>query len=443
MSPSASPPPSAEVLSIGDELLSGDTVNTNAAFFGARARALGLELRHVAVVRDRLDEIVAATRTAVSRSAVVLVSGGLGPTTDDLTTAAIAAAAGRELVRDPAAVARLTEKFERLGRTMPVANLGQAELPAGAQWLANPIGSAEGFALEFGDALVCVMPGVPHEMKKMMREQVEPLLCARHSLQPLRRRMYRTLGIGESALAERLEPVIAAARTRSPGLAAMFLHYRASMPEVFVVLEALHDSHGNAASAAELAALDGPLGDVLAPALYGIGEADLATRIVAAATRHGLRIAFVESCTAGLAASLLAAVPGASQCLDGGIVAYDNRIKRALVGVDEALLTEHGAVSEPVARAMAEGGRRSLGSDLCVAITGIAGPGGGSPDKPVGLIHFAVSDGATTSHARVQLRGDRVTLQRSAALFAHKLLWDRLRERGIVDVELLEPVPTE
>jgi nicotinamide-nucleotide amidase len=440
---SASSPPVAEVLSIGDELLAGDTINTNAAFLGARARAVGIEVRNVVVLRDRLDEIVAATRAAVARSAVVLVSGGLGPTTDDLTTEAIAQAAGCGLIRDAAAVARLVEKFQRFGRPMPEANLKQADRPDRGEWLPNPIGSAEGVVVEIDGALVFVMPGVPREMKKMMLEQVEPRLRARHGLQPLRRRMYRTLGMGESALAERIEPVIARARTRSPGLAAMFLHYRASTPEVFVVLEALHDAAGNAATAEELAGLDAELGEALAPALYGIGEADLATRIVAAATRAGRRIAFAESCTAGLASALLSSVPGASLCLDGGVIAYDNRIKTALLGVDPALIAEHGAVSEPVARAMAEGGRRSLGSDLCVAITGIAGPGGGTPEKPVGVVHFAISDGPTTSHLRLQLRGDRGTLQRSAALWAHKLLWDRLHAAGLAGLESLEPVVTD
>jgi nicotinamide-nucleotide amidase len=439
----ASPPPVACVLSIGDELLSGDTVNTNAAFLGTRARALGIELRRVVVLRDRMDEIVAAVHDAVRHGAIVLVSGGLGPTTDDLTTAAIAAAVGDELVRDPAAVERLTEKFQRLGRAMPEANLKQADRPASATWLANPIGSAEGFAVDHASAAIFVMPGVPREMHKMMVEQVEPRLRERHALAPTRRRMYRTLGMGESALAERIEPVIARARTRSPGLAAMFVHYRASMPEVFVVLEAVHDEHGNAATDAELASFDAELAAVLAPALYGIGEASLATRIVTAATKHGRRIAFAESCTAGMSAALLAAVPGASLCLDGAIVAYDNRIKRELLGVDGALLDEHGAVSEPVARAMADGGRRSLGSDLCVAITGIAGPGGGTREKPVGTVCFAVSDGNETSHLRLHLRGDRGTLQRGAALWAHKLLWDRLHAAGLAPIDTCDPIADE
>lgn len=226
-------------------------------------------------------------------------------------------------------------------------------------------------------------------------------------------------------------------------MAAVFLHYRASTPEVTIVLEALTDDDGNSASTEELAALDDAIARVLAPSVYGIGEADLATRIIASATQHRVRIATIESCTGGLASAMLSAVPGASECLDGGIVAYDNRIKHAHVHVDAALLAEHGAVSEPVARAMAEHGRLALGSDLCVAITGIAGPGGGSPEKPVGTVHLAVADATSTTHLRLQLRGDRGTLQRSAAMWAHKLLWDRLVERGLASIASLDPVATE
>ncbi len=432
-----------EALSIGDELLSGDTVNTNATFLGQRARALGLVLQHVATVRDRVGEIVAAVRAAAARCDVLLVSGGLGPTTDDLTTRAVAEAAGVEVQLDPEALARLADKFRRFARAMPEANHKQAELPEGGEWLSNPIGTAEGFALELGRCLVFVMPGVPREMRRMMREQIEPRLARRLALVPIARRVYRLLGIGESAVAERVEPIVAAARTRSPGLAATFLHYRAAMPEVLVILEGTRDEAGHAATADELAALDAELVPAMAPGVYGIGEADLPTRVVLALQRAGQRLACAESCTGGLAAAMLAAVPGASECLEGGVVAYQNRVKQALLGVDAALLAEHGAVSEPVARAMAEGARRSLGSDLAFGITGIAGPSGGTPEKPVGTVHIAVADAERTSHLRLQLRGDRGIVQRSAALWAMKLVWDRLHDAGLAAIEPHEPLALE
>lgn len=435
--------PIAVVVSIGDELLAGDTVNTNAAFLGTRLRRLGVVLRSVLTVRDRHAEIVAAIRQAVASADVVICSGGLGPTTDDLTTVAVADAADTDVIRDPEALERLAAKFRSFARAMPEANHKQADRPLTARWLANPIGTAEGFVVDVGKVPVFVVPGVPREMRRMTIEQIEPILRERLALRPAARRIYRLLGLGESAAAERVEAIVAAARERSPELAAMFVHYRAAMPEVMVVLEGVVGSDGRGASEAELAELDAPLLDALSPAIYGIGEADLATRVIDALRRAGKRVAFAESCTAGLASALLGAVPGASDVLDGAIVAYDNRIKFERLEVPADVLAEHGAVSEPVARAMAEGARRSLRSDLAVAITGIAGPGGATADKPVGTVHFAVSDALGTRHLKLHLRGDRGTVQRAAAAWAAKLLWDRLREQGAAEIAALEPVPLE
>ncbi|HET6582027.1 MAG TPA: nicotinamide-nucleotide amidohydrolase family protein, partial [Nannocystaceae bacterium] len=271
----------------------------------------------------------------------------------------------------------------------------------------------------------------------------EPRLRAQFGLAPVRRRVYRVLGLGESALAEILEPIVLRRRAESPGLAAMFVHYRAAMPEVLVVLEATPDAQGRAATDDELATFDDELASALAPALYGIGDADLATRVVAAARTGGVHLGFAESCTGGLAAATIAAVPGASDVLLGGVVAYDNRIKHEVLGVPADVLARHGAVSEPVARALAEGVRRVLGSDLGVGITGIAGPGGGTSEKPVGTVHIAVADAEITRHLRLQLRGDRGTVQRAAALWSIKLAWDRLGQRGLARVAPHDPLPLE
>lgn len=434
--------PVAHVVTVGDELLAGDISDANLAFLGRRCRALGLPLVGAQTARDRTSEIAAVIARAAADAHVCLVCGGLGPTTDDLTTAGIAQAAGVGLRRDPPAVARLEAKFRAFGRPMPEANLKQADFPEGAEILPNPIGSAEGFCVQVGPrgCRVFVMPGVPREMQQMMREQVEPRLRALLTLEPVARRIYRVLGHGESAVAARIEGVLERARVRSPRLAAMYVHYRASMPEVSVILEGLPGPHG-AASEAELATLDADMVEALAPALYGIGSAQLPERVVAAATAAGLWIGVAESCTGGAVAAAITGVSGASSCLRGGVVAYDNSIKAALLGVPEAMLAEHGAVSEPVARAMASGGRSALGSDLCVAITGIAGPGGGTPEKPVGTVHIAVADGAEIVHKQLLLRGDRGTVQRGATRWAHKLLWDRLVARGAATVgPLLDPL---
>jgi nicotinamide-nucleotide amidase len=435
VSPTAPAPATAHLLCIGDELLFGDTVNTNAAVLGRRCHALGLVVRHAATVRDRVEEIVAALHAAANDADVCLVCGGLGPTSDDLTTEAVATAAGVPLERDAAALERLEAKFRAIGRPMADTNRKQADFPRGAEILANPIGSAEGFALALprtgeGACDVFVMPGVPRELKQMMIEQVEPRLLGRADLRPVPRRIYRVLGMGESAVAQRIASVLEQARARSAGLAAMFVHYRASMPEVQIALEATADPDGAQATAIELASLDEAMARALEPGLFGIGTADLAPRLLAVLRRAGLRIGTAESCTAGGIAARLGAVAGASDCLDGGIVAYDNRIKRDLLGVSEDDLRTHGAVSEVVARAMAEGARKALGSDLCVAVTGIAGPTGGTPEKPVGTVDFAVADEGGTEYRRLLLRGDRGTVQRATELWALKLVWDRLRARG-------------
>ena len=429
----------AEMIAVGDELLAGDTINTNAAFVGQRCRALGIVLRHVATVRDRVSEVAAAVDLAARRCEVCFISGGLGPTTDDLTTESVATAAGVPLQRDADAEARLEAKFRAFGVAMPDANRKQADFPQGATILANPIGSAEGFALDLHGCRIFVMPGVPREVHRMMTEEIEPDIRRCFELRPVPRRVYRLLGRGESSVARSLEPVIEAARARSPGLAAMFVHYRAAMPEVSVTFEAVPGKDGVAATPDELASLDGPVLEVLAPAVYGIGRADLAPRLLEALRAARLRVSTAESCTGGGVSKLLAAVPGASDVFDGGVISYSNPVKVKLLGVPEESLAQHGAVSEAVARAMSCGAREATGSDLGVGITGIAGPSGGSPEKPVGTVHIAVSDADGTEHKKLQLRGKRGSVQKSAELWALKLVWDRLRARGLAQIEEMSP----
>lgn len=431
----------AAILNIGDELLAGDIVNTNAAFVAKRARQLGVSVVEAVVVRDRVEEIVAAISTLSERAEICWVSGGLGPTSDDLTAEAFAAAAHSPLVRDAEALARLEEKFRRFGRPMAAINGKQADFPEGAQPLANPIGTAEGFTLAIGRCWFFVMPGVPRELEQMMREQVEPRLRDLYGVhQAVPRRIYRTLGRGESSIATSLDPIVKSLPQRSPALGALYIHYRASMPEVQVILEAISGPHGERATPEELRSLDAEIAAALAPSLYGIGSASLAPRILHALERNGQRLCTAESCTGGGIGQRLAAIPGASASFLGGIIAYDNAIKTALLGVSPKDLAEHGAVSEAVACAMARGARAATGADLSVAVTGIAGPSGGSAEKPVGTIHIAVSDSQGLEHRCIHLRGDRGTVQKATEQCALKLVWDRLVSRGLAEIaELEEP----
>jgi nicotinamide-nucleotide amidase len=420
---------------IGDELLAGDVVDRNKAFLGQRCRALGIEVVRATTVRDREDEIVAAMREAGEDGCeICLVSGGLGPTTDDLTAAAAAVAAGVELVRHADLAARLETFFAARGRALVEANLKQADLPAGATVLDNPIGTAAGFALELAvGARRCwlfSMPGVPRELHMMMREQVEPRVRERFELQPIPRRVYRSLGRGESAVQHAIADVLAAARTRSPGLANMFVHYRARYPEVQVILEATRGADGAAATAAELAELDGPLREAMAPALYAIGSddgpADLSELLVRALIERGLTVATAESCTGGGIGEAITEISGSSACFAGGVIAYSNRVKIDALGVLPEILEAHGAVSEPVSRAMAEGIRARFGTDIGVSTTGIAGPGGGTPDKPVGTVDVSVATADGTSYQRLRLFGSRDAIRQATVAWALKLVWDRL-----------------
>jgi nicotinamide-nucleotide amidase len=414
---------SSQILTIGDELLSGDTLNSNMAFLGQRARSLGLDVRRVLAVLDRVEDIDAALREAAREADVCLVSGGLGPTEDDVTTEAVARAVGVSLELDPAALARIEARFRGLGRVMPASNRKQAWLPRGAERLDNVEGTAPGFLVRLEAAgrtrVVACMPGVPRELERMMMEEVEPRLLRLFDLSPRPRRIYRVMGMAESEVAERLGPVLG---ERPRGA---MVHYRARAPEVTVVVDAV------AEGAAWLAGLDEPVGRVLAGALYGLGEADLPTRLVRALARTDLRLAVAESCTGGLAAELMTAVPGASAVFCGAVVAYLDRVKEEALGVPAALLRAHGAVSEPVARAMADRARERLGGDLGLGITGIAGPGGGSAEKPVGTVHLALSREGACDHRAARLPGNRAMVRRSAALLGLKMVWDHLVAHGL------------
>lgn len=414
---------------IGDELLAGDVVDANKAFLGQRCRSLGIEVVRASTVRDREDEIVAAMRE-VRGQQICLVSGGLGPTTDDLTALAAAKAAGVGLVRNPELAARLEAFFAPRGRALVEANLKQADLPAGATVLDNPIGTAAGFAIELDHCWLFSMPGVPRELHMMMREQVEPRVRERFALEPIPRRVFRLVGLGESAVQQAITDVLAQARTRSPGLANMFVHYRARYPEVQVILEATAGSDGAAATQSELAELDSPMREVLSPALYAIGPdegpADLSQMLVQTLIERGLTVATAESCTGGGVGEAITAISGSSACFVGGVIAYSNRVKMDALGVPAEILEAHGAVSEPTARAMAEGIRARFASDIGISTTGIAGPAGGTPDKPVGTVDVAVATAAGTNYRRLRLFGSRDTIRHATVAWALKLAWDAL-----------------
>jgi nicotinamide-nucleotide amidase len=378
----------AEVLTIGDELLRGEIIDSNKSFLSDRLLGLDIETRFHASVRDDPPDMIDAFERAAARSDVVLVSGGLGPTRDDLTAEVLAQAFGRKLVLDAEALADIRAFFASVGREMTENNATQAYLPDGAEVLPNPIGTAPGFLVDEKSTLFFCMPGVPREMTRMMDEQVLPRIAARLGAETgvIRATLLRTFGMGESTLDAELADL-----ARSGDVS---LGFRTSFPDNY--LRPVARAATAEEAEARLADVCSAIRERLGALVYAEGDVTLEQVAGDLLRERGRTIAVAESCTGGLIAEKLTDVPGASRCVLGGVVAYANTAKRDLLGVPEALLEEHGAVSEPVVRAMAEGVRARFGADLGIATTGISGPDGGSEEKPLGLVHLALADGERT-----------------------------------------------
>jgi len=393
----------AEILTIGDEVMRGEIVDSNKALIAQRLLGLDIECHHQVSVRDDREDMRDAFVRGVTRSDFMLVSGGLGPTRDDITSEVIAETFGRPLRLDEPSLEAIRVFFARVGREMNDTNRKQAYFPDGAEVLENPVGTAPGFMVEESGCLVFCMPGVPRELALMMDAQVLPRIAARleasgAGVTRLRARMLRTFGIGESSLeAELLGIAQTNARPDDPKqapentdeFAGAEIAFRTAFPDnllrVFARGASVAEADTRIAHVAK--AIHERLGDLI----YGVDDETMASVVGRLLTERRFTLAVAESCTGGLIAELITAVPGASAWFQGGVVAYANSAKQSLLGVPEAMLIEHGAVSEPVARAMAEGVRERFGADIGVSTTGISGPAGGTGEKPVGLVHIGIS----------------------------------------------------
>jgi len=402
-----------EILTIGNELLNGDLADTNTQRLAALLRGLGLPVRRVQTVPDTLAVIAQTIAEVSARSDVVLVSGGLGPTEDDLTLEAAALAAGVPLVTHEGTVARLRERFASRGYPLTPNNLRQAEVPRGAEVFDNPAGTAPHVQLQLGKARLFFFPGVPLELQRLAETYLRPWLLMNAPIRLYHSHTFRTFGHTESLVATQLDTL-----PRDPR---MHVAYRAHFPEIHV---SLHVEEADPSAAEAL--LEGSAAHVrklLGEIIYSEDPADTLQSVVARRlTERGETLALAESCTGGLVAELLTDLPGASAFFVEGFVTYSNAAKRARLGVPEALLAEHGAVSEAVCRAMAEGARTQAGATWAAAITGIAGPSGGTPDKPVGTVHFAVAGPAATNHHARRFPFDRGRNRLVAACSALDLL---------------------
>jgi nicotinamide-nucleotide amidase len=394
-----------ELITIGDELLLGFTVDTNAAFLAQELAGVGVEIVRRSTVGDAANDIAAAVSDALDRTGAIITTGGLGPTSDDLTKPAIAALFGRGMHYEPEIFARIEQRWRDRGLpgAPPETNRQQAMVPDGAVVLRNRHGTAPGIWLEDDRGRwVAMLPGVPREMREMTLDTLLPRLSSRDgTAEVVRSRTLRTTGIAESTLAERLGDL-------ASGVDGLSLAYLPGHPGVDLRLTA----RGRPALDADRALTDGvsQLRERVGVYAYGEDRDDLSAIVLDACRARGLRLAVAESCTGGLLGARLTSVAGSSDVFVGGIISYANSVKETLLDVSPSDLQAHGAVSEPVARAMAEGARRRTRADLGVGITGVAGPDGGTPEKPVGTIWIAVagpaeSDG--TLARRIVCGGDR------------------------------------
>ena len=392
-----------ELITIGDELLLGFTVDTNAAYIARELASRGIEIAQRATVGDDAESIVAAVRDALDRTGAVITTGGLGPTSDDLTKPSIAALFGRELTPDEELWEGLRQLWRERGRPgeIPLANRQQIMIPVGATVLRNRHGTAPGIWLEDERGRWCAMlPGVPREMRGMMADELLPRLEQRSNgpATVIRSRTIRTTGVAESSL-----PALLGDCERSVGN--LSLAYLPTQEGVDLRVTSRGKEAGEAER--ELDEAVAKLRVLIGRYVYGEERNDLAAVVLDLCRQHGLTIAVGESCTGGLLGARFTAVPGSSDEFLGGVIAYGNALKQTLLGVREETLRLYGAVSEEVAREMAEGARRATGAAIGVGITGIAGPGGGTAEKPVGLVWIAVVvDGVTRAYGG-RFIGDR------------------------------------
>jgi len=402
---------SVALLSIGTELTRGEIVNTNAAWLAGELTASGFTVTVSDTVDDDLDRIVAAVRRLAGAHRLVIATGGLGPTTDDLTALAAARAAGVELVRDESTLLAIRRRVESRGKTLNAGHEKQADVPAGSEILPNAAGTAPGFSIQLGDGSVFFLPGVPREMKAMFTEQVLPRVRPTAPNNTYQVRL-RTYGLGESAIGE----MLAGIEEAYPGVT---LGYRAHYPEVDVKVHARAATQLSARDLATRASDE--VRERLAGVVYGEGDDAFADIVGRTLRARGWRLAIAESCTGGLISHLITSYP-ASDYFVGSAVTYANSAKTGLLAVAEDTLRGHGAVSAEVAAEMAEGARRLCEVDVALSVTGIAGPTGGTETKPVGLCYFAVAHPGGTAVRHRVFPGERDEVRVGAAYAVLDLL---------------------
>ncbi|HYJ84449.1 MAG TPA: competence/damage-inducible protein A [Pyrinomonadaceae bacterium] len=407
----------AEIIAIGSELLAPDRTDTNSLWLTEKLNSIGIEVKLKTIVGDDDARLEEAIKDATRRSKVVITTGGLGPTEDDVTRKVTARALGRRLSLDERILEDLRKKFLSFGYAMPERNSRQAMVIEGGDVLPNPNGSAPGIFIEHEGVAIILLPGPPREMKPMFENHVLPRLGGRAGSVKVVRRMLRVAGLGESALDEKIAPIYT--QYENPQTTILF-----NQSEIEIHLTARGRTHDDANTL--LDRLSAQLEERLGDSVFSFAGEKMEEVVGLKLTLGGYTLSVAESCTGGLIAQRLTEVPGSSKYFIEGAVTYSNEAKTRRLGVEPALILEHGAVSAPVAEAMAEGIRQRAKTDFGLAVTGIAGPGGGSEEKPVGLVFIALSDEIQTTHRKLQIPGDRQLVRWRASQAALDLLRRRL-----------------
>ena len=412
----------AEIIAIGTELLIGGRSDSNSLFLADELGKLGIVVRFKSVVGDERKDIVMALHTAVTRSQVIVMTGGLGPTVDDCTREAVAYATGHRLGRRKEALEGMTVRLAQWGRRPNEGQLRQAMIPSGAIVLKNPVGSAPGFCLTWKKALIVSLPGVPREMEEMMRQEVVPLLNAtmessgRFSRSPIVRQVFHTFGLAEADVDAKLKGLIPKGTPVDLGLLA-------SPMGVLVSLATKGSRTAPEKNRDLLQKLANDVRSRLSEWLFAEGHDTMEEVVGRELAKRGLMLAVAESCTGGLIGHRLTQVPGSSAYVDRGVVCYSNRAKTEMLGVPVELIARQGAVSKEVAAAMACGIRERANVSVGLSVTGIAGPGGGTETKPVGLVYIGLDDGSSRPITReFRFHGDRNVIKQRSSQAALDLL---------------------
>jgi nicotinamide-nucleotide amidase len=409
----------AEIIAVGSELLTPQRLDTNSLFLTDKLNALGIEVRFKTVVGDDRQRLADVLRAALGRSGLIILTGGLGPTEDDVNRDVVAEVLARPLREVPQIRQLLKKRFARVGRIMSANNLRQALVPEGAEWLENKNGTAPGLWIEQGETLIVLLPGPPWELEAMFESACLPRLVQRATGERIRTRLFKVVGLPESEVDKRIAPIYR--KCQNPATTIL-----ATLGSIEIHLRA------RAVSDAEAEALLAPLADKIEAALgdniYSTKGESLEEIVGMFLMMKQKTVAAAESCTGGLLAERLTRTPGSSNYFLGGAICYSNELKTKLAGVPEILIREHGAVSKPVAQAMAEGIRRRSGASIGLGITGIAGPGGGSAEKPVGLVFIALADERGTQVREFRFPGNRERVRLWASTAALEMIRRRVRD---------------